>query len=83
MNLSILGSQNLNLTFLVYADVTEVGFGVVLFQRTELGTEEILAYGSCSLNPSEKTNLLQNLNVWIPFGLLRSGEFTWRDGFLW
>ena len=50
----VLGHPNLNLPFVIYTDASEVGLGAVLVQQTGLGTEEVLAFASCTLNPAER-----------------------------
>lgn len=50
----VLGHPNFNLPFVVYTDASEVGLGAVLVQQTGLGKEEVLAFGSRSLNKAER-----------------------------
>ncbi|XDV22712.1 hypothetical protein PO909_027558 [Leuciscus waleckii] len=50
----VLGHPNLNLPFVIYTDASEVGLGAVLVQQTGLGTEEVLAFASRTLNPAER-----------------------------
>ncbi len=49
----VLGHPNLNLPFVVYTDASEVGLVAVLVQQTGLGTEEVLAYATRTLNQAE------------------------------
>lgn len=50
----VLGHPNFNLPFMVYTDASEVGLGAVLVQQTGLGTEEVLAFASRTLNAAER-----------------------------
>lgn len=54
MTTPVLGHPNFNLPFVVYRDASEVGLGAVLVQQTGLGTEEVLAFVSRSLNKAER-----------------------------
>lgn len=54
MTTPVLGHPNFKLPFVVYTDASEVGLGAVLVQQTGLGTEEVLAFASRSLNKAER-----------------------------
>ena len=54
MSPPILGHPCFDFRFVVYTDASDVGLGAVLVQQTGLGTEEVLAYASRTLNKAKR-----------------------------
>lgn len=46
---------------MVYTDASEIGLGAVLVQKSDHGTEEVLAFASRSLNPSGRNYAVTEL----------------------
>ncbi len=46
----VLGHPNFNVPFVVYTNASMIGLGAVLVQKSDPGTEEVLAFASRSLN---------------------------------
>lgn len=42
----VLGDPNFNALFVVYTDASKIGLGAVLVQKSNYGTEEVLAFAS-------------------------------------
>ncbi len=49
----VLGYPDVTQPFVLHCDVSQVGLGALLYQRQQ-GKMRVIAYGSCTLSPSEK-----------------------------
>lgn len=61
VNLPVLSHENFNAPFMVFIDASIVGLGTVLVQKSDLRTEQILAFASRSLNPAERNKAATEL----------------------
>lgn len=71
---------NFDLPFVVYTKASDVGLGAILARQTWLGTEEVLVYGSGTLNKAEQNYSATERSVWLLYGHWKEGDITWKEG---